>query len=173
MRHQEQQSFKAEVAGWLTAEAFGKRFSSGGFRQTIDTLKRHGANPDLAEETAQAAWVRGWERRSQLRNPAGLVRWISEIAINLLRDEVRKTRRLTATFPAGLDCPVSAAVSLSAIDLRAALANCPAGQRALLDALLKDLTPVEIAAKLNISVGAVHHRLSRLRAGLRRRLTAN
>lgn len=157
----------------VSSHHYSQAYQEGGFRNTIDALRRYGANPDLAEEISQAAWVRGWERLDQLRNPAGLVRWINEIAINLHRDEGRKTRRLTAMFPAGLDFQVPADVRLSVIDLRLAFANCSAEQRAFLDAYLNDLTTTEIAARLNISVGAVHHRLSRLRASLRRRLSTH
>ncbi len=50
----------------FASEAFAKEYVKG-LRQTIRFLLSKGADIDLAEELAQAAWARGWEARKQLK----------------------------------------------------------------------------------------------------------
>ena len=63
----------------------------GGKTRTERLLVSRGAALDRAVEIAQAAWCRGWERRSQLRNSKALQYWVNSIALNMLRDERRST----------------------------------------------------------------------------------
>ena len=171
MRQLQRLAFPAEPKQPLAAEEFNKQFSKGGFRRTVNVLRGYGANQDLSEETAQAAWVRGWERLGQLKDPALLGQWINRIAINLVRDEIKKNRRLTAMLPAGPGPEALPAVSVSAIDFHIALERCSPDRRILIEAVLTGHTTTEIAASLNISVGATLHRLSRARRALRKALT--
>jgi hypothetical protein len=50
----------------MTTEEYGIAYKKGYIR-TIRFLVRQGMSWDCAKELAQAAWVRGWERRRQLR----------------------------------------------------------------------------------------------------------
>src|SRR5579863_8333764 len=48
-----------------------------------------GLSWDGAQEAAQAAWVKGWEKRGQLRDPGTVVPWINTIALNMHRSSLR------------------------------------------------------------------------------------
>jgi DNA-directed RNA polymerase specialized sigma24 family protein len=49
-----------------------------------------------AEEVAQAAWAKGWERLSQLRNESFVVIWVNTIALNVYRSGLRRKRLSSA-----------------------------------------------------------------------------
>ena len=51
----------------MTRETFGNAYTNG-HQQTIHFLLSKGPPEDLALETAQAAWARGWDRRAQIRD---------------------------------------------------------------------------------------------------------
>jgi DNA-directed RNA polymerase specialized sigma24 family protein len=47
----------------------------------------------MAEEVAQEAWARGWERLHQLRNPDVVDVWVNSIAKHLWRNRVVRDQR--------------------------------------------------------------------------------
>lgn len=57
---------------------------------TVRFLISRGVSYDTAEELAQAAWVKGWERLNQLRDPQLLNSWVNSIALNLQRGNCRR-----------------------------------------------------------------------------------
>lgn len=61
-----------------------------GWLSTVRFLISRGASFDNAEELAQAAWVKGWERLAQLRDPHLLNSWINSIALNMQRGTCRR-----------------------------------------------------------------------------------
>src|SRR5262249_60184024 len=63
---------------------YGEAYEAG-FDRTVRFLISKGARGDGAQEAAQAAWVRGWERLEQLRNHSRLSTWINSIAPNFYR----------------------------------------------------------------------------------------
>ncbi|MCU0227576.1 MAG: RNA polymerase sigma factor [Bryobacterales bacterium] len=63
------------------------------FRKTVRFLRSRGASDDLAEEVAQEAWARGWERLHQLRNPEVVDVWVNSIAKHLWRNRVVRDQR--------------------------------------------------------------------------------
>lgn len=63
------------------------------FRKTLRFLRSRGASEDLAEEVAQEAWARGWERLHQLRNPEVIDVWVNSIAKHLWRNRVVRDQR--------------------------------------------------------------------------------
>jgi DNA-directed RNA polymerase specialized sigma24 family protein len=73
----------------LTAESFARAYERGSV-QTVNFLISKGFPEDEARDAAQAAWVRGWERRHQIREPERVLRWINTIALNLGRTQMRK-----------------------------------------------------------------------------------
>jgi RNA polymerase sigma factor (sigma-70 family) len=152
-------------------ERYGSAFEDGGFRRTITVLRGIGANPDLAEELAQAAWARGWERLGQLQDPGSVVEWVTSIAVRMFWDFVLKNRRISPLLTLGFEPHVAPSINLAAIDVDRAL-DCPRQKKLVNAVYMEGQSADELAMSLGISVGAVHHRLSRARARLRRQMTA-
>ena len=73
----------------MTTEEYGTAYEHG-FALTVRFLISRGLLTDAAEETAQAAWAKGWERLTQLRNEHMLLTWVNSIALNLYRSVRRK-----------------------------------------------------------------------------------
>ena len=61
-----------------------------GFPVTLQFLRSLGIDPDRAEEIAQAAWAKGWEKRRSLREQERLIPWANTIALNLFRSWFRR-----------------------------------------------------------------------------------
>jgi DNA-directed RNA polymerase specialized sigma24 family protein len=53
--------------------------------RTIRLLCKKGLRFEDAQDFAQLAWARAWERRTQLRNSSQLASWVSSIALNEFR----------------------------------------------------------------------------------------
>lgn len=154
-------------------ELYTRAFEDNGLRRTVAVLTRLGARFESAEDLAQAAWSRGWEYRAQLRDPKRLVSWVASIAINMFRDDAVKSRRFSPLTSPGFDPQIAPSTSVVRIDLDRILAEWPTRQRRLFDAVYVQGRSVdEVARSLGISTGAIHHRLSRIRAKLRREMTA-
>ena len=121
---------------------------------------------DWAEETAQAAWVRGWERRSQLRQIGMLYNWVNSIALNLYRTARRHT--LLPVFE-GL---CAAPSPLDRLEIEQLLARCSAADREILaQQYLEGLTTLEMATYLGgCSPLAIRMRVHRAKANARRYL---
>ena len=68
-----------------TSEQYGSAYR----KRLCALLVMRGLSCDSAQETAQAAWARGWERRGQLRNSGTVVTWINSIALNMHRTSLR------------------------------------------------------------------------------------
>lgn len=59
------------------------------FIYTQRWIRSLGCPEGLVEEIAQAAWVRGWERRAQLEEPGAVCFWVGSIAKNMLHRLMR------------------------------------------------------------------------------------
>jgi RNA polymerase sigma factor (sigma-70 family) len=156
----------------VTRDEYRQAYEKDGLRRTIAVLRRRGADIDSADELAQAAWCRGWEHLSQLKDSTRVVAWVASIAINAFRDEIAKSRRIVPLMSAGYEQGIAPLANVTFLDLHVAIRRCPARQRALLEAVLEGRTVDELAASLAVSTGAVHHRLSRARRALRRAMHA-
>lgn len=143
------------------AEAF-----QNGFGATRRFLISRGAALEDAEEIAQAAWVRGWEYREQLRDPGLVGFWVNSIARNLFR----------ARFRAGIPVPLELAKEPSygfdtdTIDLRTMLSRCSHRDRALFERTLEGYSAEEIARGAGISSTGIRVRLLRARQSMRQRM---
>jgi DNA-directed RNA polymerase specialized sigma24 family protein len=138
-----------------------------GYINTRRFLQSKGADRDLAEEIAQAAWTRGWERRAQLRCPELLGSWVNSIAMNLWRNHIIGSRRFGGLkediliFPK-IDQEMDAAVILK---------SCLSGESQMLQYYYFDgMSTEEIAARSRCRPVTVRVRLMRLREALRSRL---
>jgi DNA-directed RNA polymerase specialized sigma24 family protein len=115
---------------------------------------------------AQAAWVRGWERRTQLRNEALVTTWVNTIALNVYRSLLRSEslNREFTEVPNG-----SVAIDLAAIDVARVLNSCAPRDRILLEQYMSGFTMAEIAREQNATETAVRIRLLRARRAARYR----
>src|SRR5580765_1587148 len=127
---------------------------------------------DLAQDVLQEAYIRAWQRWgrvSRLDDPAGWVRVVAwhESVSRWRRARVAwRARHQVAQDEAVAELPVE-----QALDVRAALAALPEGQRLVLVLHeMCDLSVEQVAAQTGLAVGTVKTRLMRGRAALARRL---
>jgi RNA polymerase sigma factor (sigma-70 family) len=147
-------------------DQYGDAFESG-YRATRRFLLAQGAPMEEAEEIAQAAWVRGWEYRSQLRDPGRVGFWVNSIARNLLHARFRGplTSALENSNP-------SYTMNLEIMDLRRLMGGCAARDRALLEQSLQGYSAEELAREAGITPTGIRVRLLRIRQSLRERTAA-
>lgn len=136
-----------------------------GLRRTIGFLLSRGASPDDAEDLAQAAWVRGWERRHQLRSARCLVSWVNSISLNMLRSSRTGPRISEATSDSTFGVVT---IDTAAIDVEKLLTFCRRGDRRLLrNYYLEGRSTGELARVLGVGSPTVRVRLFRARQFLR------
>jgi DNA-directed RNA polymerase specialized sigma24 family protein len=143
----------------MTTEEYGSAYRKG-FILTTRLLATRGLTWDCAQETAQAAWVKGWEKRGQLRDSKMVVRWINTIALNIHRTSLRREPFLQE-LPE-LEAPPER--HLAAIDVQLILQTCKKTDRIVLQSYyLEDHRTEEIARAQGSSETAVRLRLLRAR----------
>jgi len=152
----------------MTREEYGDIYQTGRER-TIRFLLSRGAAPGLAPDIAQSAWLRGWERLSQLRDPQMIVTWINSIALNQYRRAIR-TERLHQQLQQSVHGNTS--LDLAAIDVARILGVCRPPDRLLLEAQMNGVTAKEMASEHRHSETAVRIRFLRARRSARRALEA-
>jgi RNA polymerase sigma factor (sigma-70 family) len=151
------------TAQTVTREDFGIAYEKGSSR-TIRFLVSRGVPQEHAQDIAQTAWMRGWERLYQLRNEKLLSTWINSIALNTYRRALYRDRlfqRLSDSVCA------ETCINEASIDLSRIMSSCRPEERALLEAHLAGLTPEEIAAEDGVSRVAIRVRLWRARRAAR------
>ncbi len=148
----------------MLQDDYADAFESG-YGATRKFLMARGAPIEDAEEIAQAAWVRGWEYRNQLRDPGLVGFWVNSIARNLLRAQFR--RPLTTPIE---DLNPSYTMDLDVIELSRLLEHCPRNDRALIEQSLKGYSAEEIARTAGITSTGIRVRLLRIRQSLRDRM---
>lgn len=127
------------------------------------------ADGQRAEEAAQDAWVRAWERLSTWRGEAAFGTWLHRLTVNVVLESFRsERRRLARVSLAGDDDEVDAAISTSepgdALDLERAIARLPRGARTVF--VLHDVEGYrhgEIAAMTGLAEGTLRAQLCRAR----------
>ena len=153
----------------LTELQFAAAYTKG-FSRTVRFLQSSGVQQELAEEIAQAAWTRGWECRSQLKNPAALGVWVNSIAKNLLRVDYRR-RKIVEELQE--DSAVIGATTDSTA-LAELLSHCTNQDRELLvKHYMEGWSSNELAPALGISPVSVRVRLLRIKQTLRDTLHLN
>jgi DNA-directed RNA polymerase specialized sigma24 family protein len=150
----------------MTRDGYGQAYQRG-FELTVRFLLSRGLRRDLASEVAQTAWVRGWERRGQLRNEALVATWVNTIALNVYRSQLRN-ESLTRELPELADRAV--AIDLAAIDVARVLNSCGPRDRILLEQYMNGFTMAEIARQHNSTETAVRIRMLRARRAARGRV---
>ncbi len=109
-------------------EDYGKAYEAGR-NKTARFLIARGFSRDLAEEVTQAAWVCGWEKRNQLKDPQKQLVWINTIALNIARSDLRRCSKVTAIVDPTVD-PL--ATMPGAVDVRRKLQQCSDRDQALM-----------------------------------------
>ncbi len=143
----------------MTTDEYGSAYEKG-YVLTARLLVRRGLPWDGAQEMAQAAWVKGWEKRDQLRDSKMVVRWINTIALNIFRANLRREPFLEK-LPELAAPPEK---HLATIDVQLILRICKKTDRIVLQNFyLEDQRIEEIARAQVSSVMAVRIRLLRAR----------
>src|SRR4051794_14158916 len=150
----------------MTREDYGKAYQRG-YNLTVRFLVSRGLPYDTAQETAQAAWVKGWERIGQLRDHSMVLTWMNSIALNIHRSYVRR-EPLFQTLP---ELSTAPKVNLAAIDVRRILKSCKRNDRVVLQRhYLEGFKVQEIAEEQGWTETAVRIRLLRARRTVGKRL---
>ncbi|MFN3834282.1 MAG: RNA polymerase sigma factor [Glycocaulis sp.] len=132
-----------------------------------------------AEDIAQETYLRVWRNAANWTpGTARFESWVLRIAVNLCYDRLRKRRE--AALPEGYDRPDGApgpeavmAGADSALAVRDAIAGLPERQRLALELChFQEMSNIEAAEVMEISVEAVESLLSRARRTLRQSLMA-
>src|SRR5580692_5132030 len=137
--------YPAWTKSQMTRENYGDAYRNG-FKCTVRFLVSRGVFRDNANELAQAAWARGWERLSQLRDETTVTSWINTIALNSYRRLIERQNR---TLPTRISD--TTVIDLAAIDLARVLELCRPSDRFLLEQHLLGATTKEIAGRQRIS----------------------
>jgi len=146
----------------MTREEYGVAYQRG-YDLTVRLLVSRGASPDGAIEAAQAAWARGWERLSQLREKSMVGTWVNTIALNAYRGILRRE----SNFDALPELSTKAGVDLAAIDVDRILGRCRPRDRALLEQQMRGLSNAEMAIMQGVTTTAIRIRLLRARRAVR------
>jgi RNA polymerase sigma factor (sigma-70 family) len=154
--------------GKMTREEYGAAYKKG-YNLTVRFLVSRGLSYDSAQETAQAAWVKGWERLGQLRDQNMVLTWMNSIALNIHRSCMRREPFLQ-TLP---ELATPPKVNLAAIDVRRILKTCKKNDRMVLTRhYLEGYKVQEIARAHGWTETAVRIRLLRARRAVNKRFAA-
>lgn len=138
------------------------------YPMTLRFLLSRGACADIAEETAQAAWAKGWECRAQLQRQHMIGTWVNSIAKNMLRNRMRAEQKLEV-LSEGVKAGGPPAVS---IDMKRILKRCGERDSKILRGYyVEGYTTEEIAVQVGLTPVTVRVRLLRLRRALKLQLT--
>jgi len=149
----------------MNSTQFAKAYSEY-YTNTMQFLLSRGISPARAEEVAQAAWARGWERRDSLREASKIGAWVNTIALNLLRRKMRNGKREVELNP-NLDSPTTTTTA-DRVDAEKMLGAVGGDDRKLLlMQVVEGCTSEEIGRACDMSAVAVRVRLCRAKARLR------
>jgi RNA polymerase sigma-70 factor (ECF subfamily) len=152
----------------MTREEYGSAYKRG-YNLTVRFLVSRGLSYDSAQETAQAAWVKGWERLGQLRDSNMVLTWMNSIALNIHRSCMRREPFLQA-LP---EISTPPKINLAAIDIRRILKTCKKNDRVVLQRhYLEGYKVHEIARAHGWTETAVRIRLLRARRAVGKRFAA-
>jgi len=146
----------------MTQEAYGQAYRKG-YALTVRLLRSRGASTDSAEDLAQAAWLRGWQKREQLRDARLVVSWVNTIALNYHRRGIKTEAR----FQALSEICGHIGIDLAPLEATRILKVCRPLDRTLFEQQLSGLTTKEIATKQGVSETAIRIRFSRARRAVR------
>jgi RNA polymerase sigma-70 factor (ECF subfamily) len=150
----------------ITREQYAEAYSNG-YEKTTRFLVSRAVDFEIAEETSQAAWARGWEHRHKLRNPAMVLSWVNTIALNLFRNWYRR-REAAHLIP---EISVPPQTSPQAIDVQRALSKCAPADREMLEKhYVAGYTSAELGHEMGCTPVAVRVRVLRARRRIRKKI---
>jgi len=150
--------------GQIEDEEFATGYVSN-FVKTVKFISSLGATIDIAEEIAQAAWARGWQRRHQLLQKQFLGSWVNTIARNLFHEHFAKSRRFSELVEFGVHSNIESTMEAGSV-----LAGCTPSETAMLKMYyFEGYSSQEIAESQNINPITVRVRLMRIRQNVRNR----
>lgn len=139
-----------------------------GLHSTIRLLLSKGLLIEEAEELAQAAWVRGWEAKHQLKQSERVIPWVNSIAMNAMYNQKRRYKRLDQLDDSRADMAPPVPISAK-IDAARLLDRCsPLDRSLILHRYAGGYVMEEIAKIHGISAVATRVRIHRAKAALRR-----
>ena len=151
----------------MSHDFFSKAYQQG-YRATVRFLLCKGALPDEAEETAQAAWTRGWEARAQLKSEDRILPWVNSIAYHALCTE-RRRRSRHGELKEMPDKRPGPASCLAEIDVSRLMTLCsPLDRSLLLERFCHGHNMEDIAQRHQLSRVATRVRIHRSKISLRR-----
>ncbi len=125
-----------------------------------------------ARELVQDVFVRAWERLATFRGQSALATWLHRVAVNLVLEYLRSSRRDAARLIEGDDTAYSAPQEPAQLDVRldldAALARLPTGARTVLMMHMEGYSHGEIARLTGIAPGTARAQLWRARRAIAR-----
>jgi RNA polymerase sigma-70 factor, ECF subfamily len=142
----------------------------------VSVVYRMTADANLAEEAAQEAFIRAWQRLYSYKPQFSFRSWIFSIAVHTAQDALRRPSKEVDIDRMPLEAPGGKPeVELEAKDRRvlvqsAVLALSPACRGVLILREYEGLSYQEIAAALDIPIGTVMSRLNYARSQLRQTL---
>jgi len=159
------------------AEAFEELYRENVGRVYLLCLRMCG-NPSTAEELAQEAFVRAWQKLGSFRGESAFSTWLHRVTVNIVLGNRRSTARREARVkPVGDELPVDLSVSEpspgQAVDLERSIAALPDGARTVF--VLHDVEGYrhkEIARLTGLAEGTSKAQLHRARRLLRKALTS-
>jgi RNA polymerase sigma-70 factor, ECF subfamily len=124
-----------------------------------------------AKELLQDTFVRAWERLTQFRGQSSLDTWLHRVAVNIVLEHLRRSKRdalrMVSTDDDGFGAAPDRVSVDSQMDLAVALDKLPAGSRAVI--VLHDIegySHEEIADMIGIAAGTSRAQLWRARRAL-------
>ncbi len=135
-------------------------------------------DPTLAEELAQEAFVRAWQKLGSFRGASAFSTWLHRVTVNVVLGHRRSTARREARVRAvGDDLPHDVAGpeagTAESIDLERAISSLPDGARTVF--VLHDVEGFrhqDVSRLMGIAVGTSKAQLHRARKLLRKALTS-
>lgn len=132
------------------------------------------ADPELAEELTQEAFVKAWSRLASFRGTSAFGTWLHRLAVNVVLDALRARARWQDRFSPDPPARQPAAAQrdhAGSLDLERGIAQLPPRARAVF--VLHDIEGYkhrEIARLLGLTAGASKAHLHRARRRLREEL---
>ena len=155
----------------MTTTDYAEAYEAG-FQKTVRFLLSRGVEPSIAEESAQAAWVRGWEKRKHLKEAKRVVQWVNTIALNYFRGRYRKESR-EEELPVR-ELSVGPDNTTARVDLDKSAESCSKSDWRLLKAhYMAGYSSNEIAEQTGLNPVTVRVRISRAKAKVRGFLATN
>jgi RNA polymerase sigma-70 factor (ECF subfamily) len=149
----------------MTTSDYAQAYENG-FQKTVRFLLSRGVEPSTAEESAQAAWARGWEKRKHLKEAGRVVQWVNTIALNIFRGRYRKESR-EEELPLH-EFSVSPDNTTARVDLNKSAETCSASDWRLLKAhYVAGYSSNEIAEQTGLNPVTVRVRISRAKSKLK------